>query len=171
MANRIKLTPIKKREFIRKIEEFGANITLAAKSCRISRVTLYEARAKDKAFKKAWETAVERGIDVLEDEAKRRAFRGVEEPVFYKGQICGTVQRYSDFLMGMMLKAHLKKYVERHEMSGPGGTPLQATTTSVIILPDNNRNPEQPAPENPRLSRIQEAIKSGGGNGNGNGSH
>ena len=55
-------------------------------------------------------------ISVLEDEAQRRA-TGFEEDVYYKGQKVGTVTKYSDKLMEILLKANApEKYRERSEV-------------------------------------------------------
>ena len=49
--------------------------------------------------------ATELGTAALEDEAVRRAYHGVEEPVFYKGVQCGSITKYSDKLLIFLLKA------------------------------------------------------------------
>jgi hypothetical protein len=60
----------------------------------------------------------ELGTAALEDEALRRAYHGVEEPVFYEGVQCGSVTRYSDKLLMFLLKArHPAKYRERQGVS------------------------------------------------------
>ena len=54
-------------------------------------------------------------VSVLEDEAQRRAM-GYEEDVYYKGEKVGTVTKYSDKLMEVLLKANApEKYRERVE--------------------------------------------------------
>jgi hypothetical protein len=45
------------------------------------------------------------GTAALENEAVRRAYHGVEKPVFYKGEVCGYTQDYSDTLLIFLLKA------------------------------------------------------------------
>jgi hypothetical protein len=69
---------------------------------------------KSEGYKKAFEDAAEEAADLLETEARRRALEGVEEPVFYQGQQCGTVHKYSDTLLIFLLKGcRPEKYVER----------------------------------------------------------
>lgn len=47
----------------------------------------------------------------LEAEARRRAVDGVDEPVFYQGEECGSKKVYSDSLLKTMLAANLpEKY-------------------------------------------------------------
>ena len=72
------------------------------------------------------------GISALEDEAHRRAFEGVPEPVFHQGVECGSVRKYSDTLAIFLLKAHRpEKYREnsRMELTGANGGPLQISNT------------------------------------------
>lgn len=58
--------------------------------------------------------ALDVGAGALEDEAVRRAYVGVEEPLFYQGKQCGTVRKYSDTLLIFLLKgAKPAKYRER----------------------------------------------------------
>lgn len=144
-GNRTKVTPKKKAEFLIQVVETGGNITRAAELVCLSRKTLYDYRAKDKKFAEAWDEAVDKGIDKLEDEAKRRAFEGVLEPVFYKGDETGYVRKYSDILLIFLLKGHREKYRERHEITGAGGKPLISNVH--VYLPDNKR--QKPSNQKP----------------------
>lgn len=72
MANRTKLTPEKKEQFLDVLSD-GSSVTAAAKAIGISRTCVYEHRVEDKAFASAWDDAVEAGTDALEDEAVLRA--------------------------------------------------------------------------------------------------
>ena len=64
----------------------------------------YELRAANEEFAEAWAQAVEQGTQMLEDEARRRAVDGVDEPVFQKGEMVGHVRRYSDNLLMFLLR-------------------------------------------------------------------
>lgn len=83
-------------------------------------------------FAVRWQSAVRDGVDVLEDEAHRRAVVGVEKPVYQQGVMVGTVTEYSDNLLGLKLRGKRPEVynTERHEMSGPGGG---AITMSVEV--------------------------------------
>jgi hypothetical protein len=105
MATRAERTEEKRAAFLKALEENGGNITAACKTARYARQTAYEARERDETFAKAWDEAVERGIDALEDEALRRGGSGTLKPVFYQGAKCGSVREYSDTLLIFMLKA------------------------------------------------------------------
>lgn len=79
-------------------------------------------------FAEAWDAAKRIGVSALEDEAHRRAFEGVDKPVFYKGDECGSIREYSDLLAVFLLKAHdPAKYRENSklELSGPDNGPVQ----------------------------------------------
>ena len=85
-GNRTKLTVKKMDAFIVLLDNNGGIVTDAAANLNLSRTCLYEKRTADAEFKERWDEAVEHGIDKLEDEAKRRALDGTEEPVYYQGE-------------------------------------------------------------------------------------
>ena len=79
------------------------------------------------SYKKAFAAAQDEAAQLLEDEAVRRATEGVLEPVFYQGEECGAVRRYSDGLMQFLLRGFRpQKYSSKAEITGPGGGPLEA---------------------------------------------
>ena len=44
---------------------------------------------------------------------------GVEQPVFYKGEVCGSVRKYSDVLLIFLLKGlRLEVYRENKHITG-----------------------------------------------------
>lgn len=104
MANRTTCTPKKIEAFLEALDE-GAGVSDACRIAGIARRSVYEWRAGDPEFRTAWDKAIERSADSLEAEAVRRARDGVDEPVFYKGEACGVVRKYSDTLLIFMLKA------------------------------------------------------------------
>lgn len=115
-----KLTHKKRAIFLASLSECG-NVTKAAEAVGVNRVYLYEVRAEDEAFKKQWEEAAKLGALRLEDEARRRAIDGWEEPVWHKGKRCGKVRKYSDTLLIVLLKAHHPdKYAERNKTEHSG---------------------------------------------------
>jgi len=89
-------------------------------------------------FAAAWDEALEIATGSLELEARRRAQKGVLEPVYYKGKKVGAVRKYSDTLLIFLLKAHRPdKYRDnvRHEVTGKDGSPIE--TRIVIEYADN----------------------------------
>ncbi|AEV24612.1 hypothetical protein Dsui_0192 [Azospira oryzae PS] len=132
MANRTIRTAKKRDAFLLALED-TANVTKACKKSRLARRSAYEWRDDDPDFARAWDEALERGTDALEDEAVRRATEGTLKPVFYKGQKCGSVREYSDTLLIFMLKARrpekFKERTEQQHTGKDGGPILTATVT------------------------------------------
>jgi len=142
MAYRTKLTPQLLKNFLIIIERNGGIIKHACQNLNVSRSALYDKRETDEKFRAAWDKAVDRGMDVLEDEAKKRALSGEREPIYYQGKRVGYMMKKSDFCLAMVLKAHRAKYrTSRTELTGPQGEPLPPVT---IYLPDNRRDKKAP---------------------------
>lgn len=95
---------------------------------------------KSKDFATAFECVKQMGIQTLEDEVIRRAFEGVEEPVFNKeGRQVGSKTRYSDSLLMFYLNGNApQKYKQRsaHEHSGPGGGPMLTVSLLDELVKD-----------------------------------
>jgi hypothetical protein len=91
------------KAFLAALEETGS-VTEAAKAVGMGRSNVYQYKRNDQEFAAKWEQSLDVAADVLEDEARRRAFEGVEEPVFQKGEKVGTIRRYSDTLLMFLLK-------------------------------------------------------------------
>lgn len=122
-------TPEKEAKFIKSLVSTGGNIARACRAAKVARSTVYDHKKKDPAFAQKWSEAVEQGIDELEQEARRRAFSGTEKPVFYKGDVVGHINEYSDTLMIFLLKGNRpEKYKERHEHTGKDGKPIEVAT-------------------------------------------
>lgn len=143
MANRVKLTQEKKQTFLAHLRETG-NVTLSARAVAIATMTLYDARKADPAFETAWKTAIEEAIDVLEEEARRRAFTGTSRKKFHLGKPVldpltrkqYVEQEYSDLLLIFLLKAHRPaKYRERYELSGKLGIALEQLVADPAASP------------------------------------
>jgi hypothetical protein len=91
----------------------------------IDRTTHYKWLKADEVYTAAFKEARDMGGDVLEDEAVRRAHDGVDEPVFYQGEVCGVVRKYSDSVLMFLLKgAKPDKYKDRAEVTGKDNGPL-----------------------------------------------
>jgi hypothetical protein len=106
-------TQEKREKFLLSLVETGGNVSASCGLAGIKRRTAYDWRSDDPEFAAEWDEAVNVGLDALESEARRRAFEGIEEPVFYKGEICGHIRRYSDSLIMFMLKAYRPQFRDR----------------------------------------------------------
>lgn len=107
------------------------NITAAAKAAGISREAHYRRLEDDEKYRVEFERAYSDGIAAIEDEAIRRAVRGVQRPVLYHGLPVmipkdpddpegGSTPlmetEYSDSLITLLLKAKKpEEYKERIE--------------------------------------------------------
>lgn len=136
-------TPNARAKFLSALGDTG-NITLAAGLSGLERSTLYDWRAEDAEFAAAWNEALEIATDALEAEARRRAMQGVAEPLVSQGRIIKDdegkpmfVQRYSDSLMQLLLRAHRpEKFRERTETKhvGPDGGAVQIEAVRERIV-------------------------------------
>jgi hypothetical protein len=73
------------------------------------------------SYAKAFKVAEEVACQVLEDEARRRAVEGVEEPIYYQGVRVGHRQVRSDVLLMFLLKgANPDKYRDRADVTHRG---------------------------------------------------
>lgn len=139
---------------------------VVAHACRavgIERSTGYRARETDELFAKAWDDAMEDGIDRAEQEAFRRGVVGFEEPVIDRGRLAYqierhedeegkehyrprldakgqpvplTVRKHSDALLGLVLKGRRKAYsTDRTELTGAegGAVKMDDTTRSARV--------------------------------------
>lgn len=90
------------------------NVTEAAKLANTTRMTVWRHKTSDPEFAKLFAEAEQEAADLLEKEAWRRATEGTDEPVFYKGDKCGSIKRYSDNLLMFLLRGvRPEKYRER----------------------------------------------------------
>jgi len=115
-----KFTNRKALEFFNEYIKHG----ILTKACRIVGInprTVYDAVKLHPKFADAMAVARRIAIERLEEEAHRRAVEGVAEPVFYQGEEVGTVQRYSDRLLELLLEANKPTKFGREKRSG--GTP------------------------------------------------
>ena len=89
------------------LEAFRDSGTLAgaARSTGASTSSHYRWLQDDAEYAAQFEEANQQATDDLEQEARRRALDGVEEPVFYKGEKVGSVRKYSDPLLILLLMA------------------------------------------------------------------
>ncbi len=130
MAYRTRFTPKKRAEFLKVLSRTG-NVTHAARAVGMSRQGVYDAKYADEEFSKKWDDAVEQAIDLLEIEARRRAFKGTRKPVFFQGRQCGHIREYSDSLMMFLIKGKRPEYAtERREVSGRDGGPVEVRNLS-----------------------------------------
>jgi hypothetical protein len=140
-----------KPAFLKALTEYPV-VRHGCEAVDINRSTAWRARETDPEFAKAWDAAMEAGIDRAEKEAFRRGVVGYEEPVIDKGHLMYvtkrvvredgevafelvldehdqpvplTVRKHSDALLNLVLKGRRKKvYADRTELTGADGAPV-----------------------------------------------
>lgn len=95
----------RKRQYLAAYSLTGS-LVKASEATEISRFTHRHWKETDPEYAEAFQLAYAISTDILEDEARRRAIEGVQEPVFYQGKIVGHKSIYSDMLLLAMLKRH-----------------------------------------------------------------
>lgn len=80
----MKLTPEKLTAFCAALAE-TCNVGKACAAIGVSRYTAYKWRKEMPQFADEWDDALKAGLLVLEDEAHRRAFSGVDKPLTHQG--------------------------------------------------------------------------------------
>jgi hypothetical protein len=113
-------TPGRLQKFLEALSVYG-NATRAAAENGLAMSHLKRLREKKGEFAAQWTEALERAADGLEDEARRRAVEGVEEPVYHQGVQVGAVRKYSDTLLIFLLKGcRPDVYRERYQVNHAG---------------------------------------------------
>ena len=70
--------------------------------------------AEASTFRKAWEAALDRGVERLEDTAMERALHGVEVPVYSYGKLVGTRRVFNDRLLMFILRNRAAQRFAEH---------------------------------------------------------
>ncbi len=91
----------------------GKTTSAAADAAAIDIAWPFRWRDENRKFASAWKAADAAGADLIEEEAFRRAVKGVEKPVYRAGEVVGHVADYSDTMLMFLLKAR------RPERYGP----------------------------------------------------
>lgn len=137
-----KKTPERMQLFLSCLES-GDTIGVACDRADVGYTSVYLWRKEDSAFAEAWEVAVEKGIDKFEQEVRRRAFEGVEKPVFQGGLEVGRIREFSDTLAVLTMKGRRKHiYSERTEVTGAGGGPMQHEIEVTFVRAKDGKRAE-----------------------------
>lgn len=121
-------------DFLKALAEYGV-VQYACDAAGVSRSTVYRLRDADDGFAASFDEAREQAWDKLEREAFRRAVDGVPEPLVSGGRVVRDdsgeiiyVNRYSDSLMTLMLKAKRSaEYRDKSQVEHSGEVGLTVT--------------------------------------------
>ncbi|MEL1250504.1 hypothetical protein [Aurantiacibacter gilvus] len=103
-------TPERQQLFIEALADYGS-VRAAANSVGMTPESAYHLRRHPDAatFRKAWEAALDLGVQRIEDVAMDRALNGIEVPVYSYGKLVGTRTIYNDRLLMFMLRNRAPK--------------------------------------------------------------
>ena len=115
------ITPDRQRRFVAHLAATGV-VKLAAQHIGASLEALYRLRAMPGAegFAEAWEEALERGAQRLEDIALERAMHGTPTPVVSAGKLLGMWDKPDNTLLRFMLQHRMRGRYGSEEEIGPG---------------------------------------------------
>jgi hypothetical protein len=101
-------TPERQRAFIKALARTGS-VSHAAAEINMAKEGAYQLRLhpQGESFRKAWDAALDFGVQRLEDIALERAINGVLEPVFGRDGQIGERRRYNDYLLMFLLRHRL----------------------------------------------------------------
>lgn len=121
-------------KFIAEFEKHG-NASKALKAASLARSWVYAKRREDTDFALAFDEARKCGLEVLKDEAHRRAYEGIDKPVYYQGEEVAVLKEYSDTLLMFLIKQHDPSYREHFDVSlaNTGGRPFMF---QMMLHPD-----------------------------------
>lgn len=102
------------------------NVLKSAQAAKVGRRTVYGWLEADQVFRSLHDEAHQDALDLLEEEARRRAVDGWLEPVYQGGKRVGLIKKYSDALLIFYLKGKRPEtFRERFEHTGKNGDPIQ----------------------------------------------
>jgi hypothetical protein len=135
------------------------NVTKACELAGIgNRTRIYEWQQADDTFAHQMAEARVQAIELLEAEARRRAYDGWAEPVYQRGVQVGTVTRYSDNLMMFLLKGLAPEtYRDRLDVRAITTSEVQDTLTedqregirAILLRLDPAQLPQLPLLDQP----------------------
>lgn len=145
MANRSIRTKANREAFLAELDNRRGNVSDACELIGIGRTAAYKWKSEVESFRVAWDDIVDKHTDALEAKVYDRAFDGWQEPVFYQGDECGTVTKFSDSNAQFILRARrptIYRDNSKIELGGPDGGPLRIEVEFIQeTAPDE---PEEP---------------------------
>jgi hypothetical protein len=110
--------------FLKSIRYSVGVVQPAAEAAAICRDTAYEERKKNPDFAKDWETAVQAGVDDLEQHALELARGRMVKGIYYEGERVGQEPVQFERTLHKALAKHRPEWGDRTELTGKGGKPL-----------------------------------------------
>lgn len=146
-----KFTASRREKYLAILRDTGEPAT-ARDEVGICYGTIVEHRRKTPGFRDDEEESLRQYRATIGKEIHRRAIEGVDEPVFYLGEVAGYVRKYSDRLLIEHAKRHVPEYREKIKIDQTGT--LTVGMADLGSLSEESRND---------LRRILEREKVNGG--------
>ncbi|GAB5349314.1 hypothetical protein [Alteriqipengyuania sp. 357] len=139
------ITPERQRRFIATLAATGI-VTQAARSIGKSMEALYKLRSKPGAegFAAAWDAALERGMQRLEDCALERALQGTPTPIVSGGKLLGTWDKPDNNLLRFLLQHRLPARYASDSHVAPGH-PLYERVRAEVLAQIERENAKSEA--------------------------
>ena len=148
------ITPERQRRFVATLAATGI-VTQAARSIGKSMEALYKLRARPGAegFAAAWDAALERGMQRLEDCALERALGGTPTPIVSGGKLLGTWDKPDNALLRFLLQHRLP---QRYAAQVVPGHPLYEAVKARVL---EEKRREDMADEDEVYARLDAKIE------------
>ncbi len=91
-------SPERRAQFLALLAETG-NVRLCAARCGLSAESVYKLRRRDPLFARAWNAALMLARGHAEQVLADRAIGGIEEPIYYRGELVGVRRRFDTRLL------------------------------------------------------------------------
>ena len=128
--------------FIEKLADCGT-VSAAARHVGMSRESARQLRRRPcgRAFRDAWDAALDCGYGEVEESAMERSKKGVARPIFHKGEQVGEWRHYDERLTMFLLR-----FRRRHRF-GPEADDLPRAPANIPGIDPDERVPFDPEAE------------------------
>lgn len=125
----------------------------AARYCGVSPAFVHSWMKDDEQAAKALNEAKQVGYGAIESELIRRAVKGVEEDVYYKGAVVGYKTVFSDGLLSKLVEAKLPEFSKKEGSGASFYGPTQ-----INVMPRAENYEQWLSMRDATLNRGQEAL-------------
>jgi hypothetical protein len=157
-ARRDGWSPERKLRFLDRLTACG-NVSAACAAVGLSRDSAYVLRRRDALFARGWATALElareRSVELLAD----KATEGIEEDVWYRGELVGTKRRFD----ARLLLAHIARLDKLVEEADPGRADDATRFDEILACIAGAQVPEELRVEDDPLPLDRESAAAGAG--------
>ncbi len=135
------ITPERQRRFIATLAATGI-VNQAARSIGKSMEALYKLRHRPGAegFAAAWDAALERGVQRLEDCALQRAMQGTPTPIVSGGKLLGTWDKPDNTLLRFLLQYRLPARYGLQQIEP--GSPIYNSIRLQVLAEQRAKEPD-----------------------------